>query len=84
MTEKFKPYDNEADVLRIGDLEIENRVDRVTITGDVVLTKDKAGLALAKELQSLIGRVVKALEVEKQLPDTVELKAAKTVKNPFA
>ena len=84
MTEKFKPYDNEADVLRIGDLEIENRVDRVTITGDVVLTKDKAGLELAKELQSLIGRVVKALEVEKQLPDAVELKAAKTVKNPFA
>ena len=84
MTEKFKPYDNEADVLRIGDLEIENRVDRVTITGDVVLTKDKAGLALAKELQSLIGRVVKALEAEKRLPDAVELKAAKTVKNPFA
>ena len=84
MTEKFKPYDNEADVLRIGDLEIENRVDRVTITGDVVLTKDKAGLELAKELQSLIDSVVPALEVEKQLPDAVELKAAKTVKNPFA
>ena len=84
MTEKFKPYDNEADVLRIGDLEIENRVDRVTITGDVVLTKDKAGLALAKELQSLIDSVVTALEAEKKLPDAVELKAAKTVKNPFA
>ena len=84
MTEKFKPYDNEADVLRIGDLEIENRVDRVTITGDVVLTKDKAGLALAKELQSLIDSVVTALEAEKKLPDAMELKAAKTVKNPFA
>ena len=84
MAEKFKPYDTEADVLRIGDLEIENRVDRVTITGDVVLTKDKAGLALAKELQSLIDSVVTALEVEKKLPDAVELKAAKTVKNPFA
>ena len=84
MTEKFKPYANEADVLRIGELEIENRVDRVTLTGDVVLTKDKAGLALARQLQSLVDDVVKALEADKQLPDAVELKAARTVKNPFA
>lgn len=84
MTQAFKPYANEADVLRIGDLEIENRQDRVLLTGDVVLTRDKTGLALAKELQSLIGRVVKALEAEKTLPETVELKAALTVKNPFA
>jgi len=84
MTQDFKPYANEADVLRIGDLEIENRVDRVTLTGDVVLTKDQAGLALAKELQALIGRVVMALEAEKPLPETVELKVTGTVKNPFA
>ena len=84
MTQDFKPYANEADVLRIGDLEIENRVDRVSLTGDVVLTKDKAGLKLAKELQSLMGRIVNALEAEKQLPETVELKAVETVKNPFA
>ena len=84
MTQEFLPYANEADVLRIGDLQIENRVDRVSFTGDVVLTKDKAGLALAKELQSLIGRVVKALEADKQLPQIVELKASDTVKNPFS
>jgi len=84
MTQDFKPYANEADVLRIGDLEIENRIDRITLTGDVVLTKDRAGLALAKELQALIGRVVMALEAEKQLPPTVELKVTGTVKNPFA
>lgn len=84
MTPEFQPYANEADVLRIGDLEIENRIDRVSLTGDLVLTKDKAGLAVAKELQSLIGRVVKALEVEKQLPETVEIKMSETVKNPFS
>jgi hypothetical protein len=54
------------------------------MTGDVVITKDKAGLALAKELQSLVGDIVKALEADKQLPVTVELKATETVKNPFA
>jgi hypothetical protein len=84
MTQEFVPYANESDVLRIGGLEIENRIDRVSMTGDVVITKDKAGLALAKELQSLVGDIVKALEADKQLPVTVELKATKTVKNPFA
>jgi hypothetical protein len=84
MTQEFVPYANEADVLRIGGLEIENRIDRVSMTGDVVITKDKAGLALAKELQLLVGDIVKALEADKQLPVTVELKATETVKNPFA
>ena len=84
MTQAFVPYANEADVLRIGGLEIENRIDCVSVTGDVVITKDKAGLALAKELQSLVGDIVKALEADKQLPMKVELKATETVKNPFA
>ena len=84
MTQEFLPYANEADVLRIGDLQVENRVDRVSFTGDLVLTKDKAGLALARELQLLMERVVKALEADKQLPQIVELKAANTVKNPFS
>ncbi len=39
MTEEFLPSINEADVLRIGDLEIENRLDSVTLTGDLVLTQ---------------------------------------------
>ena len=84
MNTTFKPYANEADVQRIGDLEIENRVDRVTLTGDLVLTMDKPGLALAKELRALLSEVVKTLESNKQLPETVELKPAKAVKNPFA
>ncbi len=84
MNPAFEPYANEADVLRIGKLEIENRLDRVALTGDLVLTKDKAGLTLAKELQALIGCIVETLEAEKQLPEVVELKAVETVKNPFA
>lgn len=81
--EHFKPYASESDVLRIGALEIENRVDRVTLTGDVVLTRDQAGLALARELQALITQVVKALEAEEKLPATVQVKTAQVVKNPF-
>ena len=81
--EHFKPYASESDVIRIGALEIENRVDRVTLTGDVVLTCDQAGLALAKELQALLGQVVKALEDEEKLPEKVPVKPVQVVKNPF-
>ena len=31
----FKPYQNESDVLTLGNLTIENRVDRVSLMGDV-------------------------------------------------
>ncbi len=84
MNESFKPYTNESDVLRIGDLEIENRLDRLSITGHLVLTKDKAGLALAKELQALIGRAIRTLQAQKKLPDSVALKPVEVVQNPFA
>ena len=84
MAKQFEAYANEADVLRIGDLEIENRVDRVILTGDVVLTRDQAGLALARELQTILDGVVKALEDDKQLPDAVKIKKARSVRNPFA
>ena len=80
----FKPYASEADVLRIGHLEIENRVDRVMLTGDVVLTRDNAGLALARELQAIVDGVVKALEADKELPEAVAVKEVRWVRNPFA
>ena len=81
--EPIKPYASESAVMRIGALEIENRVDRVTLTGDVVLTRDQAGLALARELQALLGQVVQALEAEEKLPEAVKVKSARVVKNPF-
>lgn len=71
-------------MLRIGHLEIENRVDRVSLTGDVVLTRDQLGLALAKDLQALLASVIQTLESDKALPEAIEVLAAKTVKNPFA
>lgn len=84
MAVDFKPYDNERDVLRIGGLEIENRVDRLSMIGDLVLTRDQTGLALAQDLQSLLAQVIQTLEDDPALPQAVEVVAAKTVKNPFA
>jgi hypothetical protein len=78
----FLPYANEADVLHIGGLCIENRVDRVSLHGDVDLTCDKVGLAHAKALQALLADVVSKLESE-ALPDTLPPPAVGTVPNPF-
>lgn len=79
----FMPYANEHAVIRMGDMEIGNRIDRITLAGDLVLTRDAAGLALAKELQALINRVVDLLEADKQLPEKVNIKPAHEIKNPF-
>ena len=79
---KFVPYKNEADVLNIGGLQIENRLDRVTVSGDVDLTADQAGLDHARALHKLLGEVVAALEA-RELPATLPPAMSATIANPF-
>lgn len=79
---KFQPFANEADVVEVGNLTVENRLDRITIAGDVDLTLDKAGLAGARVLQQLLGAVVAAMEAA-QLPDALPAPAVGTAANPF-
>ncbi len=79
---KFLPYENESDVLRIGGLQIENRLDRITVSGDVDLTADQSGLADARALHRLLGDVVAALEA-RPLPKKLPPPATETVANPF-
>ena len=78
----FTPYENEADVVEVGNLMLENRLDRITISGDVDLTADKNGLAQARLLHDLLGRIVAGLEA-KELPDRLPPPTVKTVGNPF-
>lgn len=78
----FVPFANEADVLNVGNLTIENRSDRITLNGDVDLTLDKAGLAMAKQLHQLLGDVVATMEATALL-DKLPAPDVKTVENPF-
>ncbi len=82
--DKFQPFANESDVVRIGNLEIENRIDRLTLTGDLVLSRDRGGLALARELHALLGRAIATMEADPGLPERIELLAARIAPNPFA
>lgn len=79
---KFVPYANESDVLDIGGLTIENRTDRISISGDIDLTLDKPGLALAKQLQKLLADVVAQLE-KQDLPEQLPPPEVTSVANPF-
>lgn len=80
----FRPYADEAVTLKIGDLTIENRVDRVALFGSLDLTRDKAGLQQARVLRDLLAAVVVELEQPgTELPEATKTASTDTVKNPF-
>lgn len=80
----FTPFANESEVLEIGALTAENRLDRVSLYGNVDLTHDQAGLIQALALQALIDAVVKALQSDPNLPAVIETVPVPMVKNPFS
>jgi len=78
----FVPYANEADVLQVDNLTIENRLDRITISGDVDLTADQQGLAHARRLHEVLSAVVARLEGQ-ALPERLPPPDVQNVANPF-
>ena len=78
----FVPYANEADVLQIDNLMVENRLDRITISGDVDLTADQVGLAHARRLKEVIDAVLGKLEGQ-DLPERLPPPDVTQVANPF-
>jgi hypothetical protein len=79
----FKPYANEADTFQIGDLTVENRLDRISLFGSLDITLDKEGLKRAKELKLLVDAMLAELG-KRALPKKIALLSTETVDNPFA
>lgn len=82
MATLFKPFADEAAVVTVGGLTMENRTDRVCIHGAVDITRDKAGLQLVLELKTRLDHVVLALQAE-CLPGRVRSEPPGEAPNPF-
>ena len=78
------PFANDSAAMEVGDLKLENGRDRIACYGSLDLTRDRAGLALARQLQAVLAAVVQALEADAALPDAIPPpKKRGAVKNPF-
>jgi hypothetical protein len=79
----MKPFANATETTTLGELTVENRTDRIELYGSLSITRDKAGLKRARELQALLKRAIKVLEAE-ELPEQIQEEATTQVTNPFA
>jgi hypothetical protein len=79
---KFDPFANESESTQIGGMTVENRLDRVTLYGNLDITLDKAGYADALALKQVFDRIVEKMQ-KSPLPDRIALIPPKDVSNPF-
>lgn len=83
MNRGFMAYENETDSFNIGNMTLENRLDRISLYGSLDITKDKEGLEKALKLKRIIDASIDALKRDKNLPEQIEPMAIDIVDNPF-
>ena len=79
-------FKNESETHIPHELNIENRLDRVSLHGSVDITHDATGLALACQLQAMLAGMIAVLQTEQAngaLPEQISLASAAEVDNPF-
>ncbi len=83
MPNSFAPFSDGMSTV-IDGLTLDSDPDRVSLYGNLDLSHDQAGLARARQLKTILDRIVAMLGSEADLPDHIEptLKTV-TVKNPF-
>jgi hypothetical protein len=81
----FTPYADDAAVLTVGDLAVENGTARIVLHGNLELPRDRSGLARARNLKRALDAIVRALAAA-DLPDAVDDAPVpvETTRNPFA
>ena len=85
---EFKAFADDSSVLNIhGDaFTVTNDRQRVVLSGELELTRDKAGLAAALALQQAVASIVDVLSHDPALPEHVREEPATPIgkiKNPF-
>ncbi len=81
----MKPFADDSAATSVGDLRLENGRDRIACYGSLDLTRDQAGLALAREMRQALESIIQVLEADKALPASIpSAKQPGTVRNPFS
>lgn len=80
---RFNAFANESQVVGIGDIEVENRLDKVSIHGSLDITKDAQGLQDALALKALVDCIVDELK-RSDLPESITNDTPVPVRNPFS
>lgn len=83
MNKGFMAFENETESFTIGEMTVENRLDRISVYGSLDITKDKEGLENALKLKRIIDASIDALKRDKNLPDRIEIVGTDSVENPF-
>lgn len=76
------PFNNETETIEVNGLIIENREDRISFYGELMIGKDRRGLQQAEKLLELFTDMVQVLK-STPLPESVAIEAAEEVANPF-
>ncbi len=80
----MKPFADDSAATSVGDMRLENGRDRIAAYGSLDLTRDQAGLALAREMRQVLDAVIQVLEADGALPAAVAPpKRPSSVPNPF-
>lgn len=72
MTRSFLAFECKEDSHDIGSLHVENEEHTITLSGEIVITKDKVGLARALEIKRVVDSTVSVLRGVK-IPDDITL-----------
>ena len=79
------PFADDAALLSIGKLTIENGIDQLSLSGSLDITCDQHGLAQARQIKALQDAAVAKLKGQADLPLVLPKAAApKTMRNPSA
>lgn len=80
----MQPFADNAKVVTIADLEIENGQQAISIHGGLEITRDQAGLKHAEALLGHLNQIVSALKSDPDLPQKVgDPLTTTTIKNPL-
>ncbi len=81
----MKPFADDSAATSVGDMRLENGRDRIAVYGSLDLTRDQAGLALAREMRGVLDAAIQVLEADSALPVAIAPpKRPGKVPNPFS